>query len=76
MRNNAEKFRSRRCLFVGLLRYAALGFLCAAAGLLAAKRYRLRRSGVCINNGLCGRCKVFETCRLPLALSAKKAQKE
>ena len=76
MRNNPEKFRSRRRLFVGILRYAALGFLCAAAGLLAAKRHRLIRRGVCINNGLCGRCKVLETCRLPLALSAKRAQKE
>ena len=76
MRNNPEKFRTRRRLFVGALRYAALGSLCAAAALLAAKRYRLRRRNVCINNGLCGRCKVFEACRLPLALSAKRAQKE
>ena len=76
MRNNPVNFKSRRRLFVATLRYAALGFLCAAAALLAAKRYRLVRRGVCINNGLCERCKVFETCRLPLVLSAKRTQGE
>ncbi len=76
MRNNLERLTTRRRLFVGALRYAALGFLFAAAAMLAAKRHRLVRRGVCISNGLCGRCKVFETCRLPLALSAKRTQKE
>ncbi len=76
MRNNPEEFGTRRRLFVAALRYAAIGFLCAAVALLAAKRYRVLRGGVCISNGLCGRCKVFETCRLPLALSAKRTQKE
>jgi len=76
MRNSPANFRGRRRFFVGMMRYAALGVLCAAAGLLAAKRYRLRRKGVCINDGLCRGCEVFEKCRLPLALSAKRALEE
>jgi len=76
MRQVLGYFASRRRLLLGSLRYAALALLCAAAALSAAKRYCLRRNGVCINRGLCRGCKVFETCRLPLALSAKKAQEE
>ena len=68
--------QNRRRLVVGALRYAALGLLCAGAGILAVKRYRLKRQGVCINNGLCRRCKVLDTCRLPLALTAKRVLEE
>ena len=63
---------TRRAIFTGGLRYATLGVLCAVAGVLAAKWYRLSRNGTCINHGLCRSCKAFERCRLPLALAAKK----
>lgn len=63
---------NRRSFFIGALRYAALGAICAGAGLLAAKRYSLKRRGVCINEGLCTRCKVLQTCGLPLALAEKR----
>lgn len=69
-------FYDRRNFFVAALRYAALGLICAGAGMLAAKRYRLKRQGVCINNGLCTRCKALKTCCLPLALAAKKDAKD
>jgi len=67
---------SRRQLFIGALRYASLALLCAGAGSLLAKRYRLMREGICINEGLCKGCEVFETCRLPRASSAKQALRE
>lgn len=76
MRNRPANFQNRRHLFIGAARYAALGLLCAGAALLAAKRYWLKRRGVCINDGLCRGCKVLKTCRLPLALAAKRGIEE
>jgi len=61
-----EYVQSRRQFFVGAARCASLGLLCAAAGLLLAKRRRLMREGVCINAGLCEGCEILEKCRLPL----------
>jgi hypothetical protein len=69
-------FNNRRNFFIGVIRYAALGLLCAGAGLLAAKRYSLKRRGVCINEGLCTRCKALQKCGLPLALAAKRVSKD
>ena len=63
--------QSRRQFFIGAARCASLGLLCAAAELLLAKRRRLMREGVCMNDGFCEGCEIFEKCRLPLALSAK-----
>lgn len=74
--NVPANFNNRRSFFLGVARYAALGVLCAGVGLLAAKRYRLKRQGVCINDGLCARCKALQTCRLPLALAAKRVSKD
>jgi len=76
MRQKPANFHNRRHLFIGAARYAALGLLCAGAGLLAAKRCWLKRRGICINDGLCRRCKVLNTCRLPLALAAKRIPEE
>jgi hypothetical protein len=76
MRQKPANFQNRRHLFIGAARYAALGLLCAGAALLAAKRYWLKRRGICINDGLCSRCKVLNTCRLPLALAAKRIPEE
>jgi len=76
MRQRLANLQNRRHLFIGAARYAALGLLCAGAALLAAKRYWLRSRGVCINDGLCRGCKVLKTCRLPLALAAKRVLDE
>ena len=71
--------QSRRQFFIGAARCASLGLLCAGGALLLAKRRRLMREGVCINDGLCEGCEIFEKCRLslrrpapPSAFSAKK----
>lgn len=73
-----EYVQSRRQFFIGAARCAFLGLLCGAGGLLVAKRRRLMREGVCINDGLCEGCGIFEKCRLlqrgpapPSALPAK-----
>ena len=60
-----EYVQSRRQFFVGAARCASLGLLCAAGSLLLAKRRRLMREGVCMNDGLCDGCEIFEKCRLP-----------
>jgi len=57
--------QSRRQFFIGAARCASLGLLCAGGALLLAKRRRLMREGVCINDGLCEGCEIFEKCRLP-----------
>jgi hypothetical protein len=61
-----EYVQSRRQFFIGAARCASLGLLCAGGALLLAKRYSLTRQGVCINDGLCEGCEIFEKCRLPL----------
>ncbi len=73
-----EYVQSRRQFFIGAARCATLGLLCAGGGVLIAKRRRLMREGVCINDGLCEGCEIFEKCRLllrrpapPSALSPK-----
>jgi hypothetical protein len=69
--NGVSKVRSRRSLFVGVLRYTALGSLGATAGAAAIKRHRLVEQGKCVSDGLCRDCTVFRDCRLPRALQAK-----
>jgi hypothetical protein len=65
------KFRSRRELFAGALRYATLGLLTAGSAALYAKRQRLVRQGICISDGICTGCEILDRCDLPAALSAK-----
>jgi hypothetical protein len=66
------RVRSRRELCTGALRYAALGVLTAGGAALYAKRQRLLRQGICINDGICAGCTIFNKCELPPALSARK----
>jgi hypothetical protein len=68
-----EKARSRRELCSGALRYATLGLLTAGGAALLAKRQRLLREGICINDGICNGCEVLAQCGLPRALSVKEA---
>lgn len=65
---------SRRELFAGALRYAALGLVATGGAALFAKRRRLLRDGVCINDRLCDGCAIFPQCELPQAMSARKIQ--
>lgn len=71
MTEDFAKIRSRRELFAGALRYAALGLLTAGGVTLFAKRRRLLREGRCINEGVCGGCRLLENCGLPRAASAR-----
>lgn len=63
--------QSRRQFFLRGLRNATLGLLTAAGASAFIKRRRLLREGKCLNQGICGGCKVFEGCGLPRALSVK-----
>ena len=68
--------RSRRELFIGAFRCAALAVVTAAGGLALAKRRRLRREGACVNDGMCQGCGVFADCGLPRALYTKDTLKK
>ena len=72
MRKHFGEFLSRRELFAGALRYAALGLMATGGAVLFAKRRRLLREGKCVNEGICAGCKVLEQCSLPQALSARR----
>jgi len=72
MNQRPRQNHSRRELFAGALRYAALGLLTAGGAVLFAKRRRLLREGVCINDRFCDGCAILQQCALPGALSAKK----
>ena len=72
MRKQSGEFRSRRELFAGALRYAALGLMATGGAALFAKRQRLLREGKCVNEGICAGCKVLEQCSLPQAFSARR----
>jgi len=76
MSDRFKGVQNRRQLFVGILRYASLGLLSAAAASVFAKRCRLMRDGKCINNGLCNGCEIFDKCRLPRAWSQKQDLRE
>ena len=73
MRKHSGEFRSRRELFAGTLRYAALGLMAIASAGLYQKRQRLVREGKCTNMGICDGCKIFGDCSLPPAVSAREA---
>ena len=73
MEKDIKQVLNRRELFTGALRYVTLGFLTAGGAVVFAKRQRLVRDGQCINNGICDSCKVLPRCKLPAAVSAKKA---
>lgn len=71
MKKHLGEFRSRRELFTGALRYAALGLIAAGGIALFAKRQRLVRNGLCVNSGICAGCKILKSCSLPQAVSAR-----
>ena len=76
MNEYSKTKQSRRELFKSILRYAALGVFGAIAGNVFAKKHRLARNGICINQGICQSCGIFSECSLPPALSAKTSVKE
>ena len=67
---NKQKY-NRRSLFAGSLRFFTLGLFGTAVHHSITKRNRLLREGKCISDGICTRCKVFDDCGHPQALSAK-----
>jgi len=71
MSRQCEKVQNRRQLFTSVLRYAALGVLGSVGGFAFVKKRRLAQRGICINRGICRRCRIFKECGLPPALSVK-----
>jgi len=71
--NSGPPNRSRREFVVGALRKGALGILAASGAFAVAKRRRLVREGVCINDGLCLGCAAYRGCDLPAALYARQS---
>jgi len=67
---------TRREVFVSTLRWMALGVVAAGGGMTVAKRRRLVKEGVCINNGMCQGCVALADCGLPSALSVKDEQQK
>jgi hypothetical protein len=65
------KKQNRRRLLVGSLRYAVLSLFGFIAGSAFTKRRRLLREGICINQGICGGCELYEDCQQPQALSRR-----
>jgi len=72
MPEDSIKRRDRRAAVTGALRYGAAGLL-AAFGVGAAVKGRRLYDGRCVNRSVCRDCRIFETCGLPLALSARRA---
>lgn len=71
MAENYLEKQSRRNFLRDAVRYAALALVCFVAGSAFTKRRKLLQEGNCINQGICGGCRVYENCRLPQALSRK-----
>ena len=71
MKKQSEHVRSRRELFAGVCRHAALALLVAGGAGIFAKRRRLLRQGKCIGSGTCAGCEILARCDLPRAVSAK-----
>lgn len=71
-----KQIHGRRRLLAGGLRLLTLGLFGAGAYYSVKKRNRLLREGKCIGDGICTRCKAFDDCGLPQALSAKQCFKK
>ncbi len=71
MSENPKKEQTRREFFMDVFRYATLGAIGVISGAVFAKRRKLLKDGVCINQGMCSGCGIFEQCNLPPALSEK-----
>ena len=63
----------RREFFPAAARYSALAVLTAIAALASGDKRSARAKQKCINRSVCRGCGVFDGCRLPAALSAKRA---
>jgi hypothetical protein len=71
MSENPEQTKNRREFFTDVFRYATLGAIGAIGGAVFAKRRKLLKDGICINERVCNGCGIYEQCNLPPALSKK-----
>lgn len=63
LNDNIQK-NNRREFFNHALRYAATGLLAVFGGAIYAKRRKLIRQGICINDNFCADCELFNECGL------------
>ena len=68
--------KTRREFMRGVLRGAALAGAAVFSAAMLLRKRSAPTEDPCINNGICRGCGVFEGCRLPQALSAKRAARE
>jgi len=69
------KTENRREIFKSAGRMLAMGVFASASVCAGLKQRRLLRDGKCINQGLCNKCRGFETCGIPRARSVRSALK-
>lgn len=62
---------NRRDFFRSIGRYLTLGLIGVGGGAVAARKGTAREGQSCRNKSVCCNCGVFDSCRLPAALSAK-----
>ncbi|HEV57798.1 MAG TPA: hypothetical protein ENN87_09945 [Phycisphaerales bacterium] len=65
------RVRNRREVLARATRWATLGLLGGLVAGAAARDRRLRRQGICPNQGLCAGCGVLGRCDLPPARQAR-----
>jgi hypothetical protein len=69
-----EATADRREFFKSCMRSVSLGILTLGGGALALRKQDMDDDHECIHRGICRGCGVFNSCRLPQALSAKENQ--
>jgi hypothetical protein len=67
----ASRVRNRRDVLARALRWTTLGLLGGLVAGVAARDRRLRRPGICLNQGLCAGCAALGRCDLPPARQAR-----
>jgi len=65
--------QTRREFMRGVLRGAALAGAAVFSAAMLLRKHRAPTEEPCVNNSICRGCGVLESCRLPQALSARRA---
>jgi hypothetical protein len=71
-----EECKSRRELLWAFGRLVALGCLACVGGMAARKKRLPQQGETCRKPSLCHGCRVFHSCKLPQAVSARQSGKE